>query len=194
MSVIYVADTGHALAAVTRTADSTVPFDLSHLGGGQLIVTNSNSVVPANQPGEQGEEFLVPSAVLKVTKNPAVVIASLLSAPLSYAVDNDVPQQIGSPPAVPAIALSATQVQITGGPFSSGSLNLWLQVQEQSPADPANPEIRVSSGQIPAGAATVAITLTGSPGGVPIALPTMRTYSILLLLAGYPAVFASKSI
>jgi hypothetical protein len=192
MSVIYVPETGHALAAVTRTADPTVPFDLSHLGGGQLIVTNINSITSPSTPGEEGETFFVPSSVLKVTKNPISPIAALLSNPLDYAVDNDVPQAIG-PSTVQMPTLTATQIQIGIASPPAGSLNVWVHVQEKPPLlDPANPEVRVSSGQMPAGSGSVTITLTGSPGGVPIALPTGKNYSILLLVAGYQAFFWSQ--
>jgi hypothetical protein len=196
MSVIYVPDTGHAVAAVSRTSDPAAAFDLTHLGGDSVIVKNANTV-PAPLTGG-GEEFFVPSSVLKVTSQPIDLDEGLLFMPLTYALDHDTPHLIGSPlpsPPPPAtLVKDKITISVTSPLSTAADLTIWSQVQEMSPIVGTSPEIRISTGVLPKNSLSVDIQLTGSPGGTPITLPSQRTYYLLLLVAEYQPFFSTTPI
>jgi len=190
MSVIYVPDTGHAVAGVSRTSDPTIPFDLTSLGGGSVIVRNGEDVLA----GTGGEELFIPSTVLKVTSQPIDLDEGVMFTPLAYALDHDTPHVIGSSlPAASTTTLAIDKITLTVPTALStvSDLEIWSQVQEASPIAGATPEIRISTGSLPKNATTVGIQLTGSPGGTPITLPTGRTYYLLLLVAEYQSFFST---
>lgn len=190
LSVIYVPDTGHALGVISRSSDPTVAPDLSHLGGGSVIVRNEYDVVA--QTG--GEEFSVASSLLKVTPASVPFDEQLLFMPLNYAVDNNLPHVIGASAGGGTVTLISDKISLTGFTPPSVDLKIWSQVQESPPLAGSAPEIRVSTGVLAKGMAAADVILTGSPGGTPIPIPTGRSYYVLVLVADYPPSFSTQPI
>ena len=192
MSVLYVPDTGHAVAAISRTSDPLVPFDLGRLGGDLVVLKNVNAVTGGSG---KGEEFYIPSGVLKVTNPPIDLNEDLLSTPLNYALDKDVPHQLGKTlPANPVTLKPDALELVSGFSSSAGDLKVWTQVQQKSPIAGNDPEIRISTGVIPKGSGTPTdVPLTGSPGGTPISLPS-GNYYVLVLVAEFPPYFGSGNV
>ena len=189
MQVLFVKQTGHVLAAFTRTADPEGKVSANDLTGSGVRIRNVTRV-GATPPG--GETLSVPPDSLDV----AVVNfdADVFTSPLSFAAGGGVVAQLGTdiPQTIPSADFKTGQITVTLSSPAAEDLSVWLQLEEVNPLPGNEPERRVTQGLMSKTESTVDLNLTIRPGGPPASIPKKDFY-VLVLVAGHQPLFAKMT-
>lgn len=198
MQVLYIEQTGHILAAVTRTAAAESLFDVKALAGTDLLVRNAEfKLGTPPSPPPSGEIFSVPMDLLKaeivdLNENAFVM-------PSNFMVGGGQANDLRGAPQLspPSNSLTSTSITIDSGSTVSEETKVWAQVQEKTPLPDSEPIRRIVAGiitpAVPSGSDghTVTLKLRVRPDEQPTPIPTSssKQYSILVLIAGRPPGF-----
>lgn len=204
MQVLFVKQTGHVLAAFTRTTDPEGKPQVSDLAGSGLFVRNRTIVSAASSSG--GETLVVPPDALDV----AVVDydPGVFTAPIGFVAGGGRVAQLGSeviqldaaspPTAAPApqnppiVNFSATRVTAVIEVNTTDDKGICVVLQEAQPPVGSEPEHRIAQGVITSGTHFVSLDWKTSPDGANASIPD-TDFFILALVAGYQPLFSVRA-
>jgi hypothetical protein len=168
MTIVFVKETGHVVAALTRATDPEATIAPDVLAGDALVVRYVGLPTAA---GYSDSAFLIQPDQLDV------LIPDFdedkITNPRGFFVDPD--QQVkpvNSVNAVGATFPSVAQIQVTVAVAVTQESKIWVQI-----VDPATNERQIVTGKIAAGATNVSLNL--SP------LDPTTNYDVLALVVGY---------
>jgi hypothetical protein len=207
MQVLFAKQTGHILAAFTRTADPEGKVKTAELAGGGLLVSNMRSITAAAQSPPQ--VMLVPAEALDsavVDFEPAVFdsprnfvvgggqVGKLGASPVDLSTSTTVPPTSSVPPPIspPSINFNTNRVTVVLDADADSEKGVCVIVQETTPAPGADSERRIAQGVIGANSHFVSLDWKTSPDGAAASVPDSRGYFILALVAGYQPLFGVK--
>jgi hypothetical protein len=191
MQVLFVKQTGHVVAAFTRSADPEGKPDVELLVGSGATVRRAKKLLPS---ADGGETFSVPANSLDV----AVVDfrSDTFTAPLNFAVGGGVVVELAETPAINPLTITSVTsnaITIDLGSIAGEDVKVWVQIEEASPATPgAQVERRVVAGVVEHTKSTATLNLTIQPGGTPASIPK-RPCNVMVLVAAYRPLFESTT-
>ena len=191
MQVVFVKQTGHVVAAYTRSADPDGKVPVEQVAGSGIRVRNVRD--PDASPSG-GESLAIPPKSLDV----AVVDfrSDIFRAPLKFAMGGGVVVELGSVTPDPTVFLTSNSITIdlnlTVPPGAPEGIKVWAQVEEVDPGDGSEPERRVVQGQVNQGESVVSISLTTEPEGTPASMPSVPC-NLLVLVATYQPMFTTAT-
>jgi hypothetical protein len=175
MTVVFVKQTGHVFAAVTRTAEPTSDISAESLAHSGLLVRGLTAGVQFEVPEEE-------LAVLTVDLEPVVLLR-----PREFFVD-EAQQAVVELPAAPvppgaALAnpsVTPTQVTVTLGAATPTKVKSWVQIEGGNLMQP-----RIAAGEIAVNATSVLLPIETLDAG---------TYQVLTLATERPPNVTSVTI
>jgi hypothetical protein len=210
MQVLFVKQTGHVLAAFTRTADPEGKPQVSDLAGSGLFVRNR--LTDSTTVTSGGETLVVPPDALDV----AVVDydPGVFTAPIGFVAGGGRVARLGaeviqfnaattSPPAPPPapappphdpprVNFSATRVTVVIEGDTTDDKGICVVLQEAQPSVGNDPERRIAQGVIKSGTHFVSLDLKTSPDGANASISDVEFF-ILALVAGYQPLFNRRA-
>lgn len=171
MTLLFVKETGHIVAALTRAADPEAELTTDLLAGEALLVRYFGNVQAI---GYGNTEFLIPPEELDVAITD--LDDGVISNPRGFFVDDEKqPQPLNLVAAVSAATplAQASQIRINAAPTEASKV--WIQIVGPPPATP-----QVATKEIPAGGPNVTIDIR------PLDQPATQ-YHVLVLVAGLQA-------
>ena len=168
MTVLFVKDTGHVLASLTRASDPEAQLAPDVIAGEAFIMRYIGD--PAANGYEDSSFQFKPDQLDVLIPD---LNASRLSNPRGYFVDADknvVP--VNSVTTVAASFTSASQVRLTVGSPLTQESKVWVQI-----VDPTTSEMQIVTGKIAFAASQVDLNL--SP------LDSVTQYDVLALVQGF---------
>lgn len=208
MQVLYIEQTGHILAAFTREAAAESLIDVSSLAGTDLIVRNEKKNPAAlTTNNDRGETLSVPIDLLE----PKIVDLNenAFVMPFNFMVGGGQANKIVVPallilgnPTLTTDEITITTTLPSGVTTVPEETKVWAQVQEKEDSSTGSEPIRrIVAGTItPQNASTgsdgksVTLTLRTRPNEQPTPILTGKTYFVLVLVAGRPPDFFTKSL
>lgn len=187
MQVLFVKQTGHALAAFTRMADPEGKPSISALVGNGLLVRNRKTIAPLSSGGET-------LLVLPESLDLAVVEfnSDALVSPSSFAVGGGKVEPLGN---ITPTSIALTEDELTvnvSGPISS-DLKVWAQVSGLLTGGDGKPITRVMEGKIEKTKTSTILTLTITPGGPVASIPRPAIYYVVALVEGQRPFFKTEN-
>ena len=188
MQVLFVKQTGHLVAAFTRSADPEGNAGVQSLAGTGVLVRNVQKRLPA---ASGGESLLVDASSLDV----AVVDfrSDVFPAPIQFTAGGGAVARLGTGTSatlsIGTFNTDAITIQLSAMP--NENVKVWAQIEQLTPGMPL--ERRVVQGEIDKTQTGVTLRLTTSLGGPQASLPNKNTCNILVLVAGYPPIFSTQS-
>jgi hypothetical protein len=204
MQVLFAKQTGHVLAAFTRTADPEGKPKVEDLTGGGLLVRNMSL------PATIAETILVPPETLdvsvvdfepavfssprefvvgggEVAKQGAIVLTLVSVAPPPATPP---PPLLASPP--PVIKFSAARVTVELDGDVTDEQGVCVILQEANPSPGMQPERRFAEGAIKSATHFVSLEWKTSPAGALASISDPpRSFFVLALVGGYQPLFAA---
>jgi hypothetical protein len=198
MQALYIEQTGHILAAFTRTADSQSLLDVKGLAGTDLLVRNAEPKLPSPKGGET---LSVPMDLLK-----AEIVdlnESSFVMPFNFMVGGGQANDLSTadPPATVSTDLLGDAIDIKVKLAVTEETKVWAQVQEKEDASTGSEPIRrIVAGTIKPTTSgigdgkSVKLDLRTRPDEQPAPIPLKgKTYFVLVLVAGRkPLFFTTK--
>jgi hypothetical protein len=211
MQVLFVKQTGHVLAAFTRTADPEGKPQVSDLTGSGLSVHNLTRV--STLPPNGGETLAVPPEALDVAvvENDPDIFATAVGFVASGGrvarlgtggiVLNGSPPPSPPPatpppptPSQPQVNFSVTRVTVTLESDTTDDKGVCVVVQEAAPSGGNDPERRVAQGVLTSGTHFVSLDWKTSPDGVNASISiSSGDFFVLALVAGYQPLFGRQA-
>ncbi|HYP27456.1 MAG TPA: hypothetical protein VE262_12125 [Blastocatellia bacterium] len=207
MQVLFVKQTGHVLAAFTRTADPEGAPNITDLIGSGLLVRNTTTLA-APSPG--GEILVVPPEPLNVAVvdyDPDVFISPLdfvagggrvsklgpNVADLALSTDPIPPPPPPQAPteSPPLVHFSTQRVTVQLDGDATDDKGVCVVLQEAQPLPGNEPERRVAHGSIKSGTHFVSLDLKATPDG-PVVSIDSKDFFIMALIAGYRPLFGMR--
>jgi hypothetical protein len=194
MQVLFVKQTGHVLAAFTRTADPEGTPSIKALVGNGLLVRNKKTIAPTPPGPPGGETFLV----LPDSLDLAVVDfdSGVFALPSSFAAGGGKVEPLGNATSSSStpVTLSNNKLKVDLGNVTPVDLKVWAQVQEVTTGGDSKPVTRVMEGKIDKTQSFAELALTISPGVPAASIPQPATYYILTLVEGLRPFFTTASL
>ncbi|HEX8184278.1 MAG TPA: hypothetical protein VF747_05995, partial [Blastocatellia bacterium] len=195
MQILFVKQTGHVLAAFTRTADPEGKPSIEALAGDGLIFRNRKIPTATSM---EGETFLIAPEMLDL----AVVDfnTKVFVSPLDFAAGGGKAEPLGSLTPT-TVALAQDKLKISVGTPIVGDLKVWAQVVEVTTGGDSKPVTRVMEGKIeksppptppPPPPGTVELLLTITPGGTVASIPANARYYVMALVEGQSPVLKTE--
>ncbi|HMG72002.1 MAG TPA: hypothetical protein VK582_00760 [Pyrinomonadaceae bacterium] len=190
MQVLFVKQTGHVLAAFTRTSDPEGKPKVNDLVGSGLLVRNPKILATTGTTG--GEEITVDPDSLDVSVidfNPDV-----FRSPSGFAVSGGTAELLGPvTPEVPVLAEDKLTVSL--GPASApvnapDDLKVWAMIEKILTPTDTEPLRRIMEGKIKKTETHTDLSPTIKPGGAGATIPLTSKYYALTLVEGRQPVFA----
>lgn len=200
MQVLFAKQTGHVLAAFTRTADPEGKVKVGELTGGDLpvrILRTEIIFVTAEALDSAVVEFEP-----EVFRSPRAFVvgggqvARLGAGAVTLSGSPTVPPTTPPPPTTspPSINFNTNRVTVQLDADADSEKGVCVVVQEAEPAPGADSEWRIAQGAVGANAHFISLDWKTSPDGAAASLPAGRRYSILALVAGYQPLYATKAL
>lgn len=132
ITVLYVKQTGHVLAVLTRAADAEAEPTVEQLTGEALPVRRLGLHSAGWFPSV---EFLVPASELKA-KNVDIKPGVIENPRGFYLDENDELQPLDTTNSISSATLSGTQVTVTvGGPVATAEADVLIHITDPNPAN-----------------------------------------------------------
>lgn len=204
MQVLFAKQTGHVLAAFTRTVDPETKLKVADVTGGGLPVRQSRRFTLATPP----IEIILPPEVLDLSVvdfDSAVFgspreyvvggggIAQLGPGTINLASNTELPPTSASGPPVsdpPRVKFNTTRVTVQIVTDTAEDQGVCIVLEESAPLPGVAPERRVAQGQIGAGTHFISLDWKTGPDGSPVSIPP-GNFKIMVMLAGYQPLFGS---
>ncbi|MDQ1707815.1 MAG: hypothetical protein QOJ88_1026 [Pyrinomonadaceae bacterium] len=200
MQVLFAKQTGHVLAAFTRTADSeNKPKVVAATGGG--LVVRQPTLVTALSATIQ--EMIVPAEALDLSV--VDFDSAVFGSPREYVegggkiakLGPDTLLSVSTPPPAsspttlvssPEVSFSTTRLAIQIPTNTADEKGVCVILEEKAPLPGVAPERRVAQGKIATGTHFISLDWKTSPDGSPVSVPS-GSYFVLALLAGCQPLF-----
>jgi len=178
MQVIFVKQTGHVVAAFSRTADESKSKLEDIVGAGvpfrNMRIVDDTGLVTGN------ELVVIPAESLDVAIVDFDVDAFF--TPLSFVTSGNKVDQLGSV-TLPAPVLTASDITIKVTNPVAEKTKVWAVVQQVAPAAGEEPSRRIVQGEIDVNLPEVKLELKRMPDGLPASILS-GNYDVLTLVAG----------
>jgi hypothetical protein len=198
MQVLFAKQTGHVLAAFTRTADPEGKPRVGDLTGAGLLVRNRKKL-----PLTDGETLIVPPETLDISV--VDFEQTTFSSPHEFVVGGGDVARLGAPAITLETTLASPPPPTPAPPFHTPprvnftaarvtvELDSCFILQEALPAAGVEPERRIAQGTIKTGTHFVSLDWKTSPdGSLASVVNTTQAFFILALVAGYRPLFGRK--
>jgi hypothetical protein len=194
MQVIFVKQTGHVLAAFTRSADPVAKNEMADLVGTALPVSNTKLVKPVVG---NGERLFVPPVSLDFAT--VDFEEDAIFSPLSFVVGGPTLNVLGNQvPGDPVLTktditiVTANAVSPAVAPAVAEDTKVWAEIHQIDPMPGDEPMIRVVEGKIEKANSSVKLVLRPLPGDQPVPVAA-GDYFAVVLMAGYKPLFKKIS-
>jgi hypothetical protein len=140
VALLFVAHSGHVLAAITRAADPEGKLDAKDLAGAGLLVRGFDDISPPHAITERFEVSPADLGVLITDFTP-----DLLLQPRSFVIDQDQKTPVIVSSAIQSIEVTANKVTITLSAPAQGDKQVWVQIVGGSLGQPKTIKGRILS-------------------------------------------------
>ncbi len=187
MQVVFVNQTNHVLAAVTRTTDAA-KLDAVALVGKVFPVHAKRTIQPAASGDEQ---VLIPATLLDT----AVVDfdEDAFINPIGFIAGDATVNPLGTQtPDVSELTRTDLKIKLTGTSTVGEDTKVWAAIRQVSPLAGEEPMVRIVQGVMLKNRGTVTLALRPVPDQDPVAI-LPGAYYALILVGGYQPRFEKVS-